>query len=106
MSRVFAIWIVALAVVSGQAPQTFEAVISDSMCVLHHESGAEGQHTTDEDCTRDCVRGGSKYVLVVKGKALAVANQEHPGLSEHAGRTVTVEGTLDGDTVTVRTIRP
>lgn len=83
---------------------TWTGVISDSMCGLHHESGAEGQETTPAECTRDCVRGGSKYVLVADGQVYAVANQDHDGLPAHAGQPVTVTGSLDGDAITIATI--
>lgn len=86
------------------AEQTWTGVLSDSMCKLRHESGAEGQDTTDADCTRDCVKGGSKYVLVVGGAAHAILNQSHPGLPAHAGARVVVTGTQRTDGVEVATI--
>ena len=81
--------------------QTWTGVISDSMCKLHHESGAEGQETTDPDCTRDCVKGGSKYVLVADERVYAIANQDHAQLAEHAGVRVVLSGTLDGEVIQV-----
>jgi hypothetical protein len=94
-----AIIIVAL----GAAPpaQSWTGVISDSMCARHHESGAEGQETTDAACTRDCVKGGSKYVLIVGEKVYAISNQQHAGLAQHAGERVVVTGTLSGDAIEV-----
>jgi hypothetical protein len=86
------------------AEQTWDATISDSMCVLKHESGAEGQHTTDPDCTRDCVRGGSMYVLLVGEKVYKVANQDHADLPTFAGQSVRVTGEVAGDTITVTRI--
>jgi hypothetical protein len=88
------------------AEQTWTGVISDSMCVRHHESGAEGQHTTDPQCTRDCVKGGSKYVLVVGEEVYAIANQDHAALSTHAGEKVQVAGVLREQTITVAKIEP
>jgi hypothetical protein len=88
----------------GTAEQTWSATISDSMCVRKHESGAEGQETTDPDCTRDCVRGGSKYVLVVGEKVYAVANQDHADLPKFAGQTVRVTGESAGDTITITSV--
>jgi hypothetical protein len=92
----------------GVAAQTgrWTGVISDSMCRRHHESGAEGQETTDPDCTRDCVNGGSKYVLVDGETVYVFANQEHPGLSRHAGARVTVTGALRGEAIDADTIEP
>ena len=83
------------------AEETWSGTISDSMCARKHESGAEGQETTDADCTRDCVRGGSKYVLIVGEHVYAIANQDHSALATHAGSSVRVTGTLKGDSITV-----
>jgi hypothetical protein len=94
----------ALAAAPAWPQQAWTGVISDSMCVLHHESGAEGQDTTDEDCTRDCVRGGSRYVLIVEKQVFAIANQDHEGLAAHAGRRVRVSGSRSGETITVERV--
>jgi hypothetical protein len=91
-------------VVAVQQQQTWTGLISDSMCKLHHESGAEGQTTTDPDCTRDCVKGGSKYVLVVGETVHPIANQDHGQLAEHAGTRVIVTGTATGDAIEVSKI--
>lgn len=89
---------------AARAEQRWAGTISDSMCGRHHESGAEGQATTDPDCTRDCVKGGSRYVLVVGDEVYAIANQDHPGLPAHAGQRVELAGTLAGDSITVTRI--
>ena len=86
------------------AEQSWTATISDSMCKMKHESGAEGQETTNANCTRDCVKGGSKYVLIVGEKVYAVANQDHAGLAAHAGETVRVSGELKGEAITISRI--
>jgi hypothetical protein len=106
-----AISVLAVSVVIGFAgarassqEQTWTGVISDSMCKRHHESGAEGQDTTDPDCTRDCVKGGSRYVLVVDEVIHAVANQDHQQLPEYAGMRVVVRGVLRGDAIQVATV--
>jgi hypothetical protein len=88
---------------TGQG-QSWTGVISDSMCKLHHESGAEGQETTEPDCTRDCVKGGSRYVLVAGETVYAIANQDQKQLAEHAGVRVLVRGTLRGDVLEVTSI--
>src|SRR5262245_6347683 len=63
-----------LAVGSPQA-QSWTGQISDSACGAKHEEAAEGQgKMPDRDCTQACVRGGSKYVLVVEGKVFQIAN--------------------------------
>jgi hypothetical protein len=87
------------------AEQTWTGQISDSACGAKHEEAAEGQgKMPDRECTQACVRGGSKYVLVVDGKVLQIANQDDKDLATHAGHTVSVTGELKGQAITVSTI--
>src|ERR1022692_4646383 len=87
------------------AEQTWTGQISDSACGAKHEEGAEGQgKMPDRECTAACVRGGSKYVLVVDGKVLQIANQDNKDLATHAGHTVKMTGELKGQTITVSKI--
>ena len=86
---------------SLDAQGTWTGVLSDSMCKRHHESGAEGQTTTDADCTRDCVRGGSQYVLVVGETVYAISNQDQRQLPSHAGMRVVATGTLHGEAIEI-----
>src|SRR5436309_6439344 len=87
------------------ADQTWTGQISDSACGAKHEEAAEGQgKMPDRDCTAACVRGGSKYVLVVDGKVLKIANQDNKDLATHAGHTVKLTGDLKGSAITVSKI--
>ena len=87
------------------AEQTWTGQISDSACGAKHEEAAEGQgKMPDRECTVACVRGGSKYVLVVDGKVLQIANQDNKDLVAHAGHTVQMTGELKGQTITVSKI--
>jgi hypothetical protein len=87
------------------AEQTWSGKISDSACGAKHEEAAEGQGVmADRDCTQACVRGGSKYVLVVDGKVFQIANQDLKDLATHAGHAVKMTGELKGNTITVTKI--
>ncbi len=87
------------------AEQTWKGQISDSACGAKHEEAAEGQgKMPDRECTEACVRGGSKYVLVVDGKVMQIANQDDKDLATHAGHAVTVTGELNGSAITVSKI--
>jgi hypothetical protein len=87
------------------AEQTWSGKISDSACGAKHEEAAEGQGVmADRDCTQACVRGGSKYVLVVDGKVFQIANQDNKDLATHAGHAVKMTGELKGNTITVTKI--
>ena len=85
--------------------QTWKGQISDNLCGAKHEEAAEGQgKMPDRDCTLACVRGGSKFALVVDGKVFQIANQDLEDLKTHAGHMVTVTGELKGQTITVSKI--
>jgi hypothetical protein len=87
------------------AEQTWTGKIGDSACGAKHEEAAEGQGVMpDRECTEACVRGGSKYILVVDGKVLKIANQDSKDLAAHAGHAVTVTGEMKGDEITVSKI--
>jgi hypothetical protein len=87
------------------AEQTWSGQISDSACGAKHEEAAEGQgKMPDRECTQACVRGGSKYVLVVDGKVFQIANQDNKDLATHAGHKVTVTGEMKGQSITVSKI--
>jgi hypothetical protein len=87
------------------APQTWTGQISDSLCGAKHEEAAEGQgKMPDRDCTLACVKGGSKFVLVVDGKILQIVNQDNKDLETHAGQTVKLTGELQGQSIVVAKI--
>ena len=87
------------------AEQSWIGEISDSACNKKHESGAENVPTPPaKECTADCVRGGSKYVIVVGDNVFQVANQNAAGLADLAGSKVKVTGEAKGDVITVSKI--
>jgi hypothetical protein len=90
---------------SFAAEQTWTGKIADSACGAKHEEAAEGQGVmADRECTQACVRGGSKYVLVVDGKVMQIANQDNKDLAVHAGHLVKMTGELKGSAITVSKI--
>jgi len=91
--------------VSLGAQQTWTGKIADSACGVKHEEAAEGQGVMpDRDCTQACVRGGSKYILVVDGKVMKIANQDNKDLATHAGHAVKMTGELKGNSIAVSKI--
>jgi hypothetical protein len=85
-----------------QARQTITGQITDSMCKAKHEEAAEGAgKMADHDCTVSCVKGGSKYVLLVEGKIYQIANQTFADVEKLAGQTVKLTGDIQGDAITV-----
>ena len=96
---------VAAPMVPFAAEQTWSGKIADSACGAKHEEAAENQGVmADRECTEACVRGGSKYVLVVDGKVFQIANQDNTDLATHAGHAVKMTGDLKGNAITVSKI--
>ena len=90
---------------SAAAEQVCTGNISDSACGKKHEEAAEGNGVMpDRECTQACVRGGSKYVLVVDKQVYQIANQTFADLAKHAGHAVKLTGELKGNTITVSKI--
>jgi len=96
---------IAFSALPRAAEQTWTGNISDSACGKKHEEAAEGNGVMpDRECTQACIRGGSKYVLVVDGKVFAIANQDNKDLATHAGHHVKVTGELKGDAIAISKI--
>jgi hypothetical protein len=83
--------------------QTFTGEVGDAMCGRKHMEG-EG---TPAECTRSCVSHGSKFALVVGEKIYILDTSDKAALAtldQQAGKTATVTGVLDGDTITVSSV--
>jgi hypothetical protein len=80
--------------------KTFVGNISDSMCGAKHMMPGK----SDKECTLECIKGGSKFVLVdpSTGKIYQLSDQKKP--EQYAGQKVTVSGTLKGETIDVTSI--
>ena len=93
--------------VAARAEQTWKGAISDSNCNGKHQAGEhDGKKMTDADCTAVCIKKGAKYVFVSDGNVFRIANQKSKAIAKHAGQQVELTGTLDGDTITAKTIQP
>jgi hypothetical protein len=92
--------VAALMAVAADKTQTFTGEVSDSMCGAKHMM--EGSAA---DCTRACVGKGSKYALVVGNRVYTLDASDKASLTELdqlAGEQAKVVGTLDGDTIAVK----
>ena len=83
------------------AANTWNGIISDSMCGAKHGAGEHGQKMTEKDCTTACVKGGADYVFVAGDKVYKIENQDFADLKAHAGEKVTLTGEMKDDTITV-----
>jgi hypothetical protein len=79
--------------------QTVNGWVSDSKC------GVKGANAGAEACTKKCIAGGEKAVLVTDKdqKVLAVDNPD--ALKDHLGHHVAVTGHVDGDKIHVDSVK-
>ena len=82
--------------------QTFTGEVGDAMCGRKHMEGESAA-----DCTRSCVAHGSKFALVIGDKIYSLDTADKTVLAtldKQAGKTATVTGTLNGDTIEVSSV--
>lgn len=87
----------ALPVLAADKDETLTGTVSDAMCGAKHSGDAA-------TCTRSCVKKGSAYALVVGDKVYTLKGGEKD-LDKMAGQKATVTGTVDGDKVTVKSVK-
>ncbi|HZU42600.1 MAG TPA: hypothetical protein VE994_08015 [Terriglobales bacterium] len=79
---------------------TMSGVVSDAMCGAKHMM----QDKSAAECTRECVKKGSKFALVSGDKLYTLEGHEAE-LDKYAGQRVTISGTMKGDTITVNAVK-
>lgn len=87
------------AILFAQAAQTVTGTVTDAMCGAHHMM----KDATPAQCTRECVKKGSDFALVSKGKVYTLKGDKAQ-FDKFAGQNVAVKGTVSGSTVTVESI--
>jgi hypothetical protein len=85
----------------SQSAQTLTGKVSDTMCGAKHMM----TNVTPAQCTRECVKQGSDYALVTKGKVYTLKGDTKQ-IDKYAGQNVTVTGSVSDRTVTVKSIAP
>ena len=84
------------------AKRTFTGEVGDAMCGRKHMEGE-----TAAECTRACASHRSKYALIVGDKIYTLDTADKSALAtldKQAGKTATVTGSLDGDTIEVSSV--
>ena len=84
----------------AQGAKTLTGTVSDAMCGKTHMM----QGASAAKCTRECVKAGAEYALVVGDKVYTVKGDKVE-IDKFAGANVVVKGKLDGNTVTVESIK-
>jgi len=82
--------------------QTLTGEVSDAMCGAKHEMPGNAA-----ECTRGCVKHGSKYALVVGDKVYTLETSDKTALgklNDRAGAKAKVTGEVAGDTITVKSV--
>jgi hypothetical protein len=99
-----------LPLIARGAP-SFTGEIMDSQCaamgsheMMMDKGGMKNDEKGKADCTKACVKAGGKYVLydAANKKVYQLSDQTMP--EKFAGQMVKVGGTLDGETIKVKTI--
>lgn len=83
---------------AAEKPRVFSGLVTDDHCGARHEMDSDKNPT---ECTKMCVRNGSKYVLVEGGKRYALTGSESQ-LDQLAGQRANIVGSLDGNTIRLR----
>ena len=73
--------------------------IADSKCAAKHADASE----KSMKCAQACVKGGADAVFITGDKVVKIANQD--AVKEHVGHKVTINGKMDGDTLTVDSVK-
>jgi hypothetical protein len=84
----------------GAFAESFTGVVSDAMCAKNPAKASSAAHAA---CAKKCMDGGSPAVLIVGDKVYKIANPDK--LTAFAGKTVTVDGSIDSDTITVKSVK-
>lgn len=81
---------------------SWSGFISDSMCGAKH-TGADAK---DAKCAQACVKEhGADPVFVSDGKVYKIADDSKAKVMEHVGHKVTIDGSMNGDTITVNEVK-
>jgi phosphate-selective porin len=98
MMKPLTVGFAALALACAASAATFTGTITDDMCVKDHSSMKMG---SDAKCVTECVKTmNAKYALFDGKNAYVLSDQKAP--AKFAGQKVTVTGTLDDKTKTLK----
>ena len=79
--------------------ESMTGFVADSTCAAKGKGGEEAH----AGCAEKCIKGGAAPVLVVGDKVYKVTNPDK--LTASAGKKVTVDAKVDGDSITVASVQ-
>jgi hypothetical protein len=82
------------------AAETMSGTISDANCGAKHAAASE----KDAACVKSCVKRGTAPVLVSEGKVYQIAADSKEKVMALLGMKVTVNGKVEGDTVSIESV--
>jgi len=85
---------------SSASGEVFAGLITDDHCGARHDMGSG---KSSAECARACVHNGAKYALVNGDKSYALEGNGEE-ISRRSGQRVTLTGSLEGNTIQVRSI--
>jgi nitrite reductase/ring-hydroxylating ferredoxin subunit len=72
--------------------------------VMDKKCSANKAMVGNEACAKRCIGGGAEAVLATEdGKIYTIENQDK--IKEHAGHKVTITGKVEGDKITVESVK-
>jgi len=74
--------------------------ISDAHCGAKHSSVS----AANTKCVDTCIKGGADPVMVADGKVVKFSDDSKKKALDYAGKSVTIDGTMDGDLLKINTI--
>jgi hypothetical protein len=86
---------------AGKA-ETLTGEVGDAMCGAKHEMAG-----SPAECTRECIKQGSKYVLISGDKVYTLETKDKDALEQLdklAGQQAKVTGTVAGDVIQVGSV--
>jgi hypothetical protein len=102
LAMLISVGLVAVPALAAGKSQTLIGEVSDAMCGAKHEMPGKAA-----DCTRGCVRHGSKYALIVGDQVYTLETSDKTALdklNDLAGAKAKVTGDVDGTTITVKSV--
>lgn len=80
--------------------ETLTGTVSDEKCGAKHLAAT----AKDKSCVETCVKGGAATVIVSGDKVYKLAADSQDKVKNHLGEKVTVNGKIEGDTLTIETV--
>jgi len=85
---------------AAASEMTFTGLVTDDHCGARHDMGSG---KSPAECAKACVRNGAKYALVDGEKTYTLQGNSDE-LARASGRRVSLSGSLQGNTIQVRSI--